>query len=173
MLPVGRIHKTLKFIDEEYNKNLAHADRNRPIMYSKLGVLELCGWIEEGFDEIAINCVRSNLRSRESRSHLEYRISRTYGLSYEKLFTELLGFALGAVNFRRVEREFARSGNCQLLKDQLVELKRLRNDFAHTYTNIYRRGVTATFEAPSRTIKRFEIINPILQDLWKIVRQTN
>lgn len=173
MLRTRRIYETLVFIDREYNKNLTHSDLNRPIMYSKLGILELCGWVEEGFDEIAINCVRSNLRTRDARHRLEKKIRRTYGLQFEYIFIELLGFALGAVKLHRVETRFARNGNLSMLKDQLNQLNEQRNKAAHTYTNNSIRETTATFDAPSLTIARFNTIKPLLEELWTIVRQLN
>ena len=57
MLVTGRIEKTLIFLDKEYSRHISSRDRERPAMNSKLGVLELSGWVEESFDEIARNGV--------------------------------------------------------------------------------------------------------------------
>ena len=140
---------------------------------SKLGILELCGWIEEAFDEIAINCVRSKLRTESDRSTLTFKIEHTYGFSYEKLFTNLLGFALGTVNLRKVERKFAKNGNLRLLKAELGQLKNQRNKAAHTYTKNFPTGTTPTFYSPSITIAHFKTLKPILEDLWHIVQKVS
>lgn len=173
MLYTKRIYKTLKFIDQEYNKYSIDPDHNQPIMYSKLGILELCGWIEEAFDEIAINCVRSKLRTNSVRSQLIDTIENTYGFSYEKLFIHLLGFALGTVNLRKVETKFAKNGNLSLLKSELGQLKKQRNEAAHTYSKNTPTGTTPTFYAPSTTIARFEKLEPIIKDLWHIVKEVS
>jgi hypothetical protein len=54
MIIKGYIENTLKELDRLYNK---HTSLKKDIYYSKLAVIELCGWIEETCDAI----VRLNL----------------------------------------------------------------------------------------------------------------
>ena len=164
MLYTSQIRKTLAFIDREYNKHVTSYERERPIMYSKLGILELSGWIEEGFDEIARNCVRRRLKTTQARDILENKIDRTYGFTYKKHSRELLSIAFGTIKLLEIEKSLERDGSLSLLTSELEVLNRQRQKAAHTFT----KGTTLSFDAPSVTIARFKKINPVLQKLWDI-----
>ena len=166
MLHSNRIHKSLKIFDREYDKSKSNNDSLWQIMYSKLAILELCGWIEEGFDEIARNCVRRKLRTKASRSLLENRIKRTHGFGYDRNAQQLLGFALGTVKLTELEKKLEKKARLTVLKAELSALRTQRNLAAH----IYVRGTTSILDAPSVTLNRFEKINPILQDYWERVK---
>ena len=166
MLYTSRIRKTLVFLDREYNKHVTSYERERPMMYSKLGVMELSGWIEEGFDEIARNFVRKRLRTVQARDILEKKISNTHGLTYKAHSRELLAVALGTIRLLEIEKELERNGSLLLLRSELGTLNKQRQSAAHTYT----RGTTLTFDSPSVTINRFYKVMPILQMLWDMGR---
>ena len=166
MLHSKRIRKSLKIIDREFDKSMSNNDRQWPIMYSKLAILELCGWIEEGFDEIARNSVRRKLRTKVSRSLLENKIKRTHGFDYDQHAQQLLGIALGTVKLSELEKKLEKNGHLTVLRAQLNALKTQRNLVAHKYV----RGTTLELEAPSVTLNRFENIYPILQDYWERVK---
>ena len=131
-------------------------------MFAKLAVLEYCGWLEESIDEITRNCVREHLRSKKSRALLEARIKQTHGFLYMDHFRPLMCFALGTVNIVRLERELNKSGSLDLLKTNLSAMNQMRKRAAHTFT----RGTTASYDAPSTTIRNFDQTSPILLDVW-------
>ena len=166
MLHSKRIHNSLKIIDQEYEKSMIKSDRLVPVMYSKLAIVELCGWIEEGFDEIARNSVRRKLRTKASRRLLEKKIKRTHGFEYDSNAQQLIGFALGTVRLIELEKKLERKGRLTELKAQLSELHSQRNLATHNYI----RGTTLTLQAPSTTLNRFEKIYPILEDYWERVK---
>lgn len=168
MLHFSRIEKTLRFLDSEYNRHIVSRERERPAMYSKLGVLELSGWIEESFDEIARNGVRDKLRLLRSRDVLEKKILRTHGFSYKEHSRELLAVALGSVRLLSIEKELKRNGSLLQLTSELGALNKQRKMAAHTYV----KGTTLTFDAPSVTLARYYKIKPVLQKLWTNARST-
>lgn len=134
-------------------------------MFAKLAVLEYCGWLEESFDDIARNCVRSKLRTKKSRDILEVRIKNTHGFVYKTHVRPLIGFALGTVRLLRLEKELARDGSLDVLKTNLEYMNHLRNKAAHTFT----KGATSSYDAPSAIIGNFGQTSPILLQMWKNV----
>ena len=164
MLYTRRIRHTLVFLDREYNRHLLSYDEERPVVFSKLSVLELSGWIEEGFDEIARNCVRRKRRTYKSRDVLENKIKATHGFAYSKHARELLAVALGTVRLLEVEKALEKDGSLTQLKAELGMLNKQRQSAAHTFT----KGTTRMFDSPSVTLARFSRIEPILQRLWRM-----
>ncbi len=164
MLHTRRIKRTLAFLDREYNRHVASYDQERPVIFSKLSVLELSGWIEEGFDEIARNCVRRKKRTYKSRDVLENKIKATHGFTYSDHARELLAVALGTVRLLEVEKELEKDGSLTRLKAELGILNKKRKSAAHTFT----KGTTRLFDSPSVTLAQFSRIQPILQRLWEL-----
>lgn len=163
MLHTHSINRTLEFLDREYRRHIVSSEARVPLIFSKLGVIELGGWVEESFDEIARQCVRRRLRTSRSRDVLEEKIRKTHGFKYEKHSREMLAVAMGAVRLLRIENQLDRDGSLALLKSELNSLYRQRNQAAHTYT----RGTTVVFDSPSVTIERFRRMEPILRRLWE------
>ena len=164
MLYSGRIRRTLNFLDREYNRHIASHDPERPVIYSELGILELSGWIEEGFDEIARNCVRRRKKTHRSRDILEAKIKNTQGFTYNNHVRELLAVALGTIELLEVEKKLDRDGSLSLLKSELGSLNQQRRAAAHTFT----KGTTPRFDAPSITLARFLRLESVLRELWAV-----
>ena len=162
MLYTRRIRSTLIFLDREYSRHISSYDQERPVIFSKLSVLELSGWIEEGFDEIARNCVRRKRRTYKSRDVLENKIKATHGFTYSDHARELLAVALGTVRLLEVEKELEGDGSLTKLRAELGMLNKQRQSAAHTFT----KGTTRMFDSPSITLGRFSRVEPILQRLW-------
>ena len=165
MIYTSRIRSSLDFLEQQYSLHVGSRQRERPIMFAKLAVLEYCGWLEESFDELARNCVRSKLRTKQSRDILEARIKITHGFVYQTQARPLIGFALGTVRLLRLERELARDGSLDVLRTNLEYMSQLRNRAAHTFT----RGATSSYDAPSAVIRNFNQTSPILLQMWKHV----
>ena len=164
MLHTRRIKRTLIFLDGEYNKHISSYEQERPVIFSKLSVLELSGWVEEGFDEIARNCVRRKRRTYRSRDVLEDKIKATYGFTYSPQARELLAVAIGTIRLLEFEKALERDGSLTLLKSELGTLNKQRRSAAHTFT----KGMTSTFDSPSITLARFFRVEPVLQRLWQM-----
>jgi len=136
-------------------------------MFSKLAVLEYCGWIEYALDEIARNSVRKRLRTVKSRKFLEDKIQATHGFVYKIKFRPLLGSAIGTERLNKVEREMNKMGELQILTSKLASINSQRKVAAHTYTV----GRTQNFDAPDKIKQELQVLEPILQKYWKIVSE--
>lgn len=166
MIHSRRIRTTLTFLDGKYNAHLLHRDTEIPVLYSKMAILEYCGWLELAFDEIARNCVRHKLRTTASRKDLEHQIDRTHGFTYKQNIAPLLAYGLGTIKLIEVERKLKATGELQALTSHLGTMNQSRREAAHTFTS----GRTSRFDAPSTTIASLNKIEPILQKLWVLVR---
>ena len=164
MIKSGRIRKSLRFLDQEYNRYFRDADKERPVLFAKMAVLEYCGWLEESFDEIAKNGVQKKLRTAMRRHILEKKIEETYGFSYKGKVQPLLAFKLGTVRLLEVEKQLSRDGSLDRLKSHLGTMKKMRDEAAHTYIS----GRTSHFQAPSVILADFEQIKNILKKLWEL-----
>lgn len=165
MIHSGRIQKTLKFLEGEYQKSLTHSDEIRSVLFAKLALIEYCGWIEGAFDDIARNCVRSRLRSFASRRILEDKIKRTHGFTYNENTRPMLAVALGTIRLLEVERQLARHGRLEMLKSELSNLNQLRREAAHNFTS-----ATHSYSTPSYFLDNHRRLEPVLQDLRNMVR---
>lgn len=110
MIHTKRIETTLHYLDSAYQSAMSCPDVHRPVIYAKLAILEYCGWIEESFDEIARNCVRSKLRTRNQRRILEDKINGTHGFSYNNNARSLLAHALGTIKLTEIESLLEKMG---------------------------------------------------------------
>lgn len=58
MIDYTSIQSTLNKLDSEYNTS---TDLQMPILYSKLAVLELCGWIETNIDGMLFEYINTHI----------------------------------------------------------------------------------------------------------------
>jgi len=56
MITKSYLFKTLNWLDQLYNDPTA--DNQKTSSYSKLALIELCGWIEETMDDIVLRCAK-------------------------------------------------------------------------------------------------------------------
>lgn len=167
MIYTKRIRRTLKYLNSEYKKNILHSDPQVPVLTAKIAVIEYCGWIENTFDEIAINCVRESLRTSESRKFLEKKISDTHGFVYKTHARQLLVVGLGLKKLIKIEKKLNKTGDLDLLKNHLGNMNTLRREAAHTYTT----GQTTRYDSPETILRNFDSMEPIFQRLWQMVRE--
>lgn len=143
MLPKQPIKDLLDELKTLYDST---TDTNHKVYYSKLALMELCGWIELCIDEILENYIDTKL-SLATNLNLAKTIyvKQTYGFEYDKNLRPLLIKIIGLINVEKVEDllDFE-GGTFTLLKSQLNNLVSLRNAAAHT-TIV---GVTHTYQAP-------------------------
>ncbi|PYS89896.1 MAG: hypothetical protein DMF64_16500 [Acidobacteria bacterium] len=138
----------------------------RGLFYSKLAILELCGWIEESMDDIILTCANRHLKNPANLKLVEKSIiGRTYGFEYEKHFRNMLIQLIGTINLERIEYNFD-PVKFQVLKAQLNALKAIRDTEAHTHL----KGITKRLDAPSVTKGRFPDIYNGLTDIDTNIR---
>ena len=164
MLKVRRIEQTLQLLQREYDA-CEHGSPELQTLYSKLAILELGGWLEHAFDEIAINSIRKEIPKPE-RKIIDEKIKNTNGFHYDNVLP-LLIFCMGAPKFLKVEKELKKNGNLDILKSNLGTLNQQRKVAAHTSSFISAK----TYYSPSWTLNIFKTISPILKQMWALVEQ--
>lgn len=156
MLVKTYIQSNLKALDVKFRKSNSQRDN---LFYSKLAILELCGWLEESMDVVVTDCAKRLIKNPQNLTYIEAEIKRNYGFNYEKNFKSLLIKLIGIVVFEKIESSLD-SQKLQLFISTLGTLVIKRNSEAHTHI----KGVTRVIDAPSVTIAHFNnLYNGLLE----------
>ena len=157
------IAATLKLLDDLYT---AHAPPPMDLLYSKLAILELAGWVEISMDDIIARSAARCLKTQKSHSDINERIRGNWGFSYKKHFKNMVIRVVGLKGLEQVVKALGAGGVSQL-KAELELLKDARDEHAHTPTT----GVTPHYQAPSWTIARLERLYTGLKEFSKQLRR--
>jgi len=158
MIIKGYILQSLTQIDKLYR---ASSNPKHTLFYSKLAILELCGWIEETMDEIILTCAKRHIKDPAYFSFVDTKIIRTtYGFEYNKYFRNMLLQLLGVINLERLESRLDHN-KFDLMRSNLDSLKTFRDAEAHTHI----KGFTKRLDAPSTTKARFFPVYEGLKDI--------
>lgn len=131
--------------------------------YSKLALLELCGWIEESMDDVVRTCANRKLKTSGNLEFVEKQIIRgTHGFEYKRHFRTMLIQLIGLVNLERLEKSLDII-KFHGLASTLDTLKTCRDAQAHTHL----KGTMITLDHPSVTIDRFKKVYEGLKDIEK------
>jgi len=150
------IVSTLNELERLYNNS---SSQKKSVYYSKLAVIELCGWIEGSMDDI----IETNKRYVKNDI-----ITPTHGFHYKSHFRPMLMKSVGIVALEKLEHKLENGGaKITILKSTLGRLRGHRNDAAHTFI----KGVTNTFDAPSMIKNDFNSIYPILKEIETEIRK--
>lgn len=159
MIAKSYIKSTLIELDKLYNQATS---QKKAIYFSKLALMELCGWIEESLDEIIIRHANRNLRNPNNKTYCKKSIVRpNYGFEYKKNIRPMLVSLIGLIEVEKLESELEKTGQITLLTGYLGNIKDSRNSAAHTHL----KGVTRIYNAPSRTIGDFNRISLIIDKI--------
>lgn len=82
-------------------------------------------------------------------------------------FRPMLIQAVGLQKAEKIELKLNSSGKVQILSTTLGNLKKVRDDNAHTFI----RGTTTTIQTPSVTKAQFALIFPIIKEFEKEVKK--
>ena len=141
-------------------KHAAASSKLESIFYSKMAILELCGWVEQSFDELVISCAKKNLFDADRLKYLTKTVvGRTYGFEYEAHFSIMLSRLIGLIEFEKIEKKLDLSKLAKF-KAALSSLKAERDREAHTYI----KGTTKTLSAPSIYQNLYNDIDAGLQE---------
>lgn len=152
------ILQNLNAIEGLYNKSKS---LRNTLFFSKLAILELCGWIEESMDDIVRRIANRKLHDKINRSSVEKKIiKRVHGFDYNDHFRTMLVQVIGLISLERIERKID-SKKLEVMQATLDTLKTIRNLEAHTHI----KGATKILDAPSVTKKRFIDVYVGLKDL--------
>ncbi len=158
------IQNNLDQIDRLYQRYMRN--KKRGLYYSKLAILEVCGWIEESMDDIIRGCANKHLKEPKNINFVEELIGETYSFKYHNNFRNMLIQTMGIINVEKLERVFDTNKFIQMTSS-LGELKQRRDDQAHTYI----KGTTLAIDAPSLTKKRFQNVYEGLKDIEHLINK--
>jgi len=135
----------------------------RSTAYSKLAVIELCGWIEESFDKIAKRCIKSKIATHQFEQIFDDSIlGGNHGFTFKKHFRKMMISTIGIVNTEKLVAQLISSGEISVLESTLENLKLERNRAAHETT----AGTMKTYQAPSITLQQLVILYPIIRKMY-------
>lgn len=163
MIARSYVMTNLKKLDRLYN---GARSAKESLFYSKLALLELCGWIEESMDDVVLRCSVRCVNEPSNRKYVRDAIvKRTHGFDYERHFREMLVRLVGLVEVERVEKRVDPVKQARL-KAALQALITVRNAEAHTHL----KGVTKQINAPSVAIGQFSDVYDGLEDYDRVIR---
>ena len=150
MIGKTSILQNLNILERLYNNPKSH--KIMALFYSKLAILELCGWIEESMDDIVRCCANRKLRETQNRNFVTKTIIKgVHGFDYRDHFRFMLMQIVGLITIERIEKRIDQK-KLQIMQAALSSLKEYRNIEAHTHL----KGTTRRLDAPSVTKKRFD-----------------
>ena len=162
MIAKRYIVANLKGLDARFGRATTQKDS---LYYSKLAILELCGWIEESMDDIILRCAKAHLKLTDNIRYIEKDVvKRTYAFEYAA-FRSMLIRLIGLVNVERLEEKMD-----PLIKTRLdsthAALKGARDSEAHTHI----KGVARVINAPSATFAQFQDVYAGLKEIESLVK---
>ncbi|QZY95988.1 hypothetical protein [Pantoea dispersa] len=139
---------------------------SKQVFYSKLALMELCGWIEITMDNI-VNCtLKKHLSNLEHIKSVQKAIRYNSNFNYESNFKPLLTHVIGLKGVELVEKKLTQQ-KFVTMKAALDYLKTPRNSAAHTFI----KGMTQTIDAPSVIIAKFLILLEGFKDFVTAMKQ--
>jgi hypothetical protein len=157
MLSTFDICENIYILDESYINASSSLAQN---LFSKLAVLELCGWIEQSMDDIIRECY-IRILGNNYHNEIEVIIQKTHGFDYKKCFRPMLIQITGLKDIENLEDSFDLAKFLKL-KSTLGELKKVRGKYAHTH---HTEEDKTPIDSPSRTETK---IKPIFEGLQEI-----
>ena len=165
MVNKGIIERNLRELNIRYNRRSRNL--RDPLYYSKLSLIELCGWIEMTMDSIIMDCARAHMIDSQNLKYVEDAIVRkTYSFTYNSHFRTMLIRVVGLVKVEELEGKFDPL-KFHAMKSSLGNLKKQRDREAHTFIV----DATQTVDAPSLIARHFENVYYGLNDIEKCVRR--
>ena len=140
---------------------------NSATYYSKLAILELCGWIEISMDDIVLTHLKRNIRDGKNKRHIEGIVKKNSGFDYNYNFRSMLISLIGIITCEKLELCVNQSIHAKF-NAQLENLKTVRNSLAHTYLKNHQ---IIALDAPSVTRARFQDIYDGLIEYQTILKQ--
>lgn len=161
MISDVEINNNLEQIETWFNSSTIPLQQ---LYYSKLGILELCGWVEEAMDSIILESKGRTVLDPALDEYIKNSVKRTYGFEYSNHFTKLLICIMGAKNLQNLEN-IADQEKLIKLKAELGNLKEPRNSNAHTFLK-----ENMNIDAPSVTKSKFKTISEGLKEIEKKIK---
>jgi hypothetical protein len=164
MISKTYILSNLKQLNSRFMKAKTQKDH---LYFSKLAVLELCGWIETSMDDIVLRVSQKRLTLRSNLQYVERDIiGPTWGFAYKKHWKGMLIKAVGIITVEQIEKAVDPLKKARL-ESQLNNLKEVRDRLAHTYV----KGTQIQIDSPSVTLSRFNHLYEGLKEFEKVIFQ--
>ncbi|WP_410566608.1 hypothetical protein [Acinetobacter sp. H1(2024)] len=158
---INRNLKQLKLLYDAASSSRSSNASLHMTFYSKLALLEYCGWLEISID-ILIRRIISKVSDPKIVEIGNEWITQNYGFSYKQHFRSLLCKSLGLQKTERILNRLQVSGDLAILESKLNSFKTLRNEAAHNPLNS-----NHTYRAPDYYVSEVEIVYPIFQKIKK------
>ena len=159
------IEQNILIIEGKYNDPLTST--HEQILYSKLAIIELCGWIEESLDQVMKDYIVRTINTVNQKYVEKKIISLNYGFKYKENLKYMFGQILGIKNLETFEYLLDDPiGRIIILESKLKDYSKKRNDAAHNSTPV---GTTLTYFAPSTVLGDFHMIKSIFVDIETII----
>lgn len=165
MIDYIKIKSTLDRLDVEYNNQIL--DIQMPILFSKLAVIEFCGWIEESFDDVLYQYIGNHIVDSNHIRIARKFVNTNYGFDYEKNTFKLFSIVLGINNWENILDKVP-PRDLTNFQTTLSSYTVIRNRAAHTYTPI---GRTITYDSPSVVLGEFNKIKIPIQIIENEINQ--
>ena len=164
MIAKSYIDDNLRQLERLYNKS---QNIQKSLFYSKLAILELCGWVEVSMDDIVRRHAKRILKQQQNLEYIEKEvIKKTAGFEYEFHFRRMLIAVIGLKGMECLEKVVDPNYFGPMV-GVLKSLKRYRNIEAHEYI----KGTTRNIDAPSVTRQNFSIIYKGLKNIETELRR--
>jgi hypothetical protein len=127
MIVKNYIISSLTELEVLYNNS---SSQKKAIYFSKLALIEFCGWIENAMDNIILVYSNKNLTQEANKKYiLKTVVGRTYGFDYETNFRPMMIRTIGIREVEKLELKLQRNGaQVSILKSTLSTLKVKRNE---------------------------------------------
>jgi hypothetical protein len=137
------------------------------IFYSKGSLIELCGWIEDSLDLIAMRAVKGLIVTASYTQIATSIVGNVYGFDYKKYFRPLMISMIGVFDMENIENKLG--AEISQLTAILDRLKKYRGAAAHSL----KTPSLGPYSSPSIIIQDFKVIYPILVKLYSTVIKYN
>lgn len=162
MIVKTHILNTLNDLDRRFNTSPSNFEAT---YYSKLAVIEGCGWIELSMDHIVESYFNRKIRTSQFKKVCKTFVKKNYGFQYEDNFKKMLLPTIGVKQVEKLEVKLNKRGLIDILIAELEALKIHRNDASHTYIR-----ATTRYPSPSSVKGQVETIYPILKQIHSEIR---
>lgn len=156
MIDFTTIQTNLVHLDKEYTST---TNLTMNVLYSKLAVIEFCGWIEVSIDALAKDYLNSTILDSSLKGKVESFIDGQYGFDYNHNVLPIICSAIGASNWENIIDVCPVKDFSNFLTI-LGNYKKMRNSAAHTNVGV---SVTMTYSSPSIVLNDYKIIRPAIQ----------
>ena len=162
MIEKSDIEKNLQKIDQLFTGS---SSIQEGLLYSKLAILELCGWIETSMDNIVLDMAHRVILDPKHLRHFNITVRKVYGFEYEKHFRHMIITLVGLHGVEAMEKNVDLRAFLPM-RAALNDLKPYRDKQAHGYI----QGTTLHLDAPSITLGRFHTVHAGLVDIDGVLK---